>query len=355
MTEQHPLVARGEVLVDLGRYDEAAAVLGSRLQEDPADVWALLELTRCHLAAQQPDRAVDVSGRALELAPQDYATLHMRARSLRAAQRMEETDAVLREAIRVDPLRWTAYGTLAEIQPWLPDGDRQEGVRFGLEAVRLAPEEPRAYESLYKAALIAGDQERARQALDTLRRLDPTNSLAVVMQADSAANAPGVKAAAAADLYADALSTLPESQWLRSALDEATYRLLRGTRWLALLCVAAAGVTVDLFPQDGEVPRELPVPLGNRLWTLVPMAALWGFGALLRYRRLRTGVQLNVWSLVRRGRWARIVLGQGAWAMLCALLISQVPWTERTVPQVLFWAGLLPTPATVWFDRRKRR
>ncbi|MGW7552647.1 tetratricopeptide repeat protein [Streptomyces rimosus] len=353
--EQHPMVARAEALVDLGRYDEAKSVLASRLQEDPQDLWALLELARCHLAGKETDQAVEVTGQALTLAPQDYATLHMRARALRQASRMEETGAVLREAIRVDPLRWTAYGTLAEIQPWLSDGDRQEGLRLGLEAVRLAPEEPRAYESLYKAALIANDQECARQTLVTLRQLDPTNSLAVVMQTDSAANAPGVKAAQAADLYADALGTLPDSDWLRSGLDAATYRLLRGTRWLALLCVAAAGAMLDIFPEEGKVPRELPVSLGQRLWMLVPMAALWGFGALLRYRRLRTGVQLNVRSLIRRGRWARVVLAQAVWAMLCALLISQVPWSERTVPQVLFWAGIVPTLATVLFDRKKRK
>jgi hypothetical protein len=39
--------------------------------------------------------------------------------------------------------------------------------------------------------------------------------------------------------------------------------------------------------------------------------------------------------------------------MVCALLITQIPWTERTVPQVLFWAGLLATVATMWFDRGK--
>jgi hypothetical protein len=49
------------------------------------------------------------------------------------------------------------------------------------------------------------------------------------------------------------------------------------------------------------------------------------------------------------------VLAQAAWAMLCALVISQVPWTERTLPQILFWAGLVPTLATIWFDRRKTR
>lgn len=134
-----------------------------------------------------------------------------------------------------------------------------------------------------------------------------------------------------------------------------TYRLLRGTRWLALICLAAAGAMIDLFPQDGEAPRELPVPFGNRLWVLAIMAAIWGFGAWRRYRRLRAGVQLNVPSLIRRGRWARIVLCQAAWAMLCALLISQVPWTDRSAPQVLFWAGLVTTLVTISYDHGKKR
>ncbi|MET9290918.1 tetratricopeptide repeat protein [Streptomyces sp. NPDC003077] len=352
---QHPQVARAEALVDLGRYDEAKAVLAARLQEDPTDLPGWLELTRCHLAAKETDQAVEASEEALKLAPEEYAALHMRARALRQAGRMEETGAALRQAIRVDPHRWTAYATLAEIQPWLSDGDRQEGLRFGREAVRLAPEEPLAYESLYKAALIAGDHEVGRWTLTELRRLDPTNALAVVMQTDDAVRSPGVKAAAAADLYADALTTVPDSPWLRGGLDGATYRLLRGTRWLALLCVAAAGAMVDVFPKEGEVPRELPIPLGNRLWVLVVMAAIWAFGAWRRYRKLRAGVQLNVRSLIRRGRWSRIVLAQAAWAMLCALLISQVPWTTRTPSQALFWAGIVPTLATIWFDRKKKR
>ncbi|MER6617844.1 hypothetical protein [Streptomyces xantholiticus] len=56
---------------------------------------------------------------------------------------------------------------------------------------------------------------------------------------------------------------------------------------------------------------------------------------------VRKGVQLNIRSLVRRGRWARIVLGQAALTSLCALLISQIPWTGRSVPEFLFWTGLV--------------
>lgn len=83
------------------------------------------------------------------------------------------------------------------------------------------------------------------------------------------------------------------------------------------------------------------------------MAVVWALGALLGYRRLRAGIRVDLRSLLRRRTWPRVVLVQAAWAMVCSLLITQVPWTERTVPQVLFWAGLLPTVATMWFDRGK--
>ena len=76
---------------------------------------------------------------------------------------------------------------------------------------------------------------------------------------------------------------------------------------------------------------------------------------LPRVRRRRAGVRLNVQSLIRRRRWARIVVAQAVWAMLCAMLITQVPWEERTLPQVLLWAGIAPTFATIWFDRNKTR
>ncbi|WP_414505898.1 hypothetical protein [Streptomyces sp. NEAU-L66] len=113
------------------------------------------------------------------------------------------------------------------------------------------------------------------------------------------------------------------------------------------------GAVLPAVLREGEVARELPLPLGQRLWYLVPVTATWIAGALLRYRRRRAGVQLNVRSLIRRRRWSRIVLAQAAWAMLCALLIAQIPWEEKMLPQILSWAGLAPTFATIWFDRKK--
>ncbi|MFK4593888.1 hypothetical protein [Streptomyces pristinaespiralis] len=49
------------------------------------------------------------------------------------------------------------------------------------------------------------------------------------------------------------------------------------------------------------------------------------------------------------------MLGQAVWTTLCALLISQIPWTGRSVPELLFWAGLVVPLSTMAYDRRKTR
>ncbi|MFF8617452.1 hypothetical protein, partial [Streptomyces sp. NPDC015350] len=277
---------------------------------------------------------------------------------------------VLREVIRLAPDYWYSYALLAD---WLwrirwlgsvrTKGDRagredfmaalREADLIARQAIRLGPEEVYAYEVAWRIADMAADRSVADQLDQAILRLDPQHEEALARHTERAATGPGVRAAKAATLYADALASAPGSAPMQRGLDEASHRLLRGVRWLALLCLALAAAGIDLFATGEESQKELPLSPGQRLWDLVPMAAVWALGALLRYRRLRAGTRVNLHSLIRRRTWPRVVLGQAAWAMLCALLITQIPWTQRSVPLVLFWAGLVPTAATMWFDRRK--
>jgi cytochrome c-type biogenesis protein CcmH/NrfG len=355
----HPMVESADALIDVRRYDEAAALLGRRLAEEPDDVRAWTKLARCRLGAKDPEQALDAIDEALRRAPEDVNALYIHAQVLRRAdhldqaERWRKAEASLRAALRVDPGNSPVYASLAQFVLFYPSR-RAEALELAREAVRLDPEEVRAYQALWMTAAGASDTETYDWALRQVLRLEPTNSQALMLVSGQEAGQPGVTAGRAAEIFADALAVHPDSPGLQRDLDGATYRLLRGMRWLALLCLAAAGAMIDLFPGEGEEVRELPVPLGNRIWVLIVMAAVWGFGAWRRYRRLRAGVRLNVASLVRRGRWARIVLAQAAWTLLCALLITLPPWTAHTVPQALFWAGLLVPLSTLWFDRRMR-
>ncbi|WP_225824670.1 tetratricopeptide repeat protein [Streptomyces naphthomycinicus] len=370
-TGLHPALERADALHELGRYDEAKALLGQRLAEDPEDVRALVRLARCLLRTEEADRALEVAGQALALAPEDIPALLEHARALQALGRLVDAEGDLREIIRLDPGYWYGYALLGhwlyriralrfgrenggEVTREAMDSFVRESDELAREAVRLAPEEVFPYEVRSTIASLTGDRALAAEMDQAILRIDPNHPQALARRTRQAAAAPGVKAAEAATLYADALAAAPDSAPMRQGLDDASYRLLRGVRWLALLCVGLAGAMLDLFATEGATQRALPVPVGQRLWALVPFAALWAVGALLRYRRLRKGVRYNLSSLVRRRRWPRIVLGQAAWAMLCALLLTQVPWTDRTPARIVFWAGLVPTAATVWFDRRKK-
>lgn len=211
---------------------------------------------------------------------------------------------MLREVIRLAPDYWFGYARLAD---WLwrirmigsgqANGGtaRREDLVAALreadliaqEAIRLGPEEVYAYEVAWLIADMSADRGAADRMDEAILRIDPQHERALARRTEKAATAVGVKATEAATLYADALASTPGSEPMQRGLDAASYRLLRGLRWLALLCLALAAVGIDLFATDGETQRELPLVLGQRLWDLVPMAAVWILGALLRYRRLR--------------------------------------------------------------------
>ncbi|GAA2591001.1 tetratricopeptide repeat protein [Streptomyces tubercidicus] len=375
MTELNSAVEQAQALFEFERYEQARAVLAQHLAENPDDRRAWIEIGHCHLKTEQPEQALHAADEALKLAPEDFFALILRAKALtRIPDRAwRAAEPVLREAVRADPHHWYGYTMLADavcrmslVRYVQANGSRfpppheradvlREAADLAAEALRLGPEEIYAHEIAHQVATFSLNTTLADQLDHAILRLDPTHTEALARQTTKAAQAPGVKAARAADLYATGLAAAPDSAEMQRGLDQATYRMLRGVRWLALLCVAFAGSGMDLFAVAGKVQRDLPLPLGQRLWYLVVATAIWIVGALLRYRRRRAGVQLNVRSLIRRRRWPRIVLAQAAWAMLCALLIAQIPWEERTLPQILFWAGLAPTFATIWFDRKKTR
>ncbi|WP_369359675.1 tetratricopeptide repeat protein [Streptomyces sp. cg2] len=375
MTTLNPTVEQARALIDFKRYDQARSLLSQHLAENPDDLAAWIEIGNCHIKTEQPEQALEAANEALRLAPEDFFALILRARAMTRGPNgsWREVEPVLREAVRVEPEHWYGYTMLADavfrmsvrryveangitdLQGHDLTAVLREASDLAMEALRLGPEEVYAHEVALEIASWSGNLTLADQLERAILRLDPTHAEALARQTRKAAQAPGVKAARAADLYATGLATAPDSAELQRGLDHATYRMLRGVRWLALLCVVLAGRMMDLFDVKGEVQRELPLSLGQRLWGLVLMTVIWLVGALLRYRRRRAGVRLNVQSLIRRHGWSRIVVGQAAWAMLCALLITQVPWTERTLPQSLFWAGLAPTFATIWFDRPRAR
>ncbi|MEU9177333.1 tetratricopeptide repeat protein [Streptomyces sp. NPDC048550] len=349
-TTLHPRVEQALELYGMKRREEALALLDRRLAEAPDDHEAWTARARCLTALGRNEEGLDAADQALKLEPELADGHFMRGFALRRMSRLPEAEQSQHEAIRLAPQSWGPRAQRAEMLIFV--GTKEEALQEAQEAVRLGPDVVDTWHTMYKVAAFNSRSDLVQESVRQLLRIDPTDQLAVTVVTDREAREPGTSAARAADLYAGALAVAPDSESLRADLDRAVYRMLRGTRWLALLCLVMAAVTIDVFPTGGEA-KELPVHLGTRLWTLTLMAAVWGFGAWRRYRRLRTGAQLTVFALVRRSFWPRVALGQATWATLCALLLVALPWSERTVPQILFWLALVPNLLSISHDRDK--
>ncbi|MFJ3584985.1 tetratricopeptide repeat protein [Streptomyces sp. NPDC090127] len=352
-TTTHPHVERAEALYGMERYEEGLALVDRRLAEAPDDHEAWTTRARCLRTLDRFEESLAAAEEALKLEPELADGHFMRGCALRSLRRLPEADLAQREAIRLAPYRWGPRVQRAEMLIFI--GTKEEALQEAHEAVRRGPDEVATWHTMYKVAAFNGRNDLVQESVRQLLRIDPTDSLAVGDVTWHEANKPGTTAERAADLYAGALAAVPDSASLRGDLDRAVYRMLRGTRWLALLCLVMAAVTLDVLPVGGEEPKDLPVHLGTRLWALALMAAVWGFGAWRRHLRMRAGARMAVRDLVRRLFWPRVVLGQAALATLCAVLIVLVPWTDRTIPQVLFWLGLVPNLLSITHDRDKVR
>ncbi|CAM5562569.1 tetratricopeptide repeat protein [Streptomyces fumanus] len=365
---------RAEALLSLERYDEARTLLARRVAAAPEDAAAWTELARCHAKLGAPQEALTATGEALRLEPENVNALLLRAQALvGSGAGVDAAVDTLREAVRIRPQFWGCWSMLADyalrqaiLRRAKETGGRElthedvaavaEGaIAMAEQAIRLAPEEVRPYEVRRFIAGLTGDDATIDAMDQAILRLDPTHSEALSSRTRRAANTPGVRASRAADLIAEALGAAPDSSSMRKELDAATYRLLRGTRWLALLCVVFAALSLGVGPGDDGTPRDLPLSLAQRLWDVLLMAAVWVLGALVRYRKRRKGVRLNVRSLLRRDGWARLAAGQAAAVTVCALVLVLVPWTAREVPRTVFWVALLSTLLTMYVDRPRVR
>ncbi|MFJ2741828.1 tetratricopeptide repeat protein [Streptomyces sp. NPDC087440] len=345
-------VDKADLLLETGRTDEARELIARRLAEEPTDVRAWARMHRCHLRAGEHEEAEQALDRATAHDP-DYAYAHiLRSYFFHGAPNWHKALAAGKEAVRCAPQEWSAHVALAKAMTY-PVDQWPAALEVAFQAVRLAPEETGAHHTVYFFAELLKRQDLVESSARAALAADPQCPWAHKVLAEAKAKNPSAKLSEVADSYATALGVLPQDEGMHKALQGAVYRMLRGTRWLALLCVAIAGVTGRLFPGDG--PDELPAALGTRLYALAVMGAVWGFGAWRRYRRMRTGVRLTFREFVRTNFWGKLAVGQAAWCMVCAVVVVAVPWTERLVPQILFWLALVPTLLTIWFERAAMR
>ncbi|MFI0778170.1 tetratricopeptide repeat protein [Streptomyces sp. NPDC021212] len=350
---EHPLTAQGAALLELGRFDQAKELLARRLASDPDDVRAWVRLAICHINTKDFEDALHATQEALRRAPEDFSAHRFRSLALRRTGRSDESVAAAREAIRISPDHWMAYTALSEALIMPPDRWPQ-AYEAAVTAVRLGPEEIETHYALWKASLALGRRDVCDQAVREVLRIDPSNAWALQEVATGKAYSKDAKLPEVAEGYVQALAAAPGDQRMRKGLEDTLFRMVRGTRWLALLCLLIAVLTARVFP-TGDDATALPAPLGTRLYALALMAVVWALGAWRAYRKLPQGARLGVRSLVRREFWVKVSFYEAVWSTLCAVLIVTVPWTDRLVLQVLTHAGWVPPLITIWFERAALR
>ncbi|MEV4924037.1 tetratricopeptide repeat protein [Streptomyces roseoverticillatus] len=352
---EHPTVARAEALLDLGRTEDARDLLFAHMNEseehknDPA----VLVLTAACFYRMQKWPAVELlTYNALRVNP-DHGDAHMlRSEALWRLGRVDEAVTAAREAVQLHLHHPSPYQSLSAALR--AAGDFQGALQAADEAVRLGPEVVASHFARYYTLMEMGDPAAAQQVMRDVLAFAPDDADARALLAGLQDEAREARLPELAKEYAAALGSDPGSTYIVAKLEDVALRLVRRTRWVALLCLLYAAITSRAFP-TGDDPTSLPAPLGARMWFFFLMCVGWGLCVWRTYYKLPKGAQLTLLSVVRRALAAKLAVAHSLWGTLCAVLLVTVPWTDRGYEQALVWIGGVPVVLAMWWGSTKRR
>lgn len=150
---------------EVGRFDQAAAVLVRHLQQSPKDLHATLALGELCLRQGQFDRAEFYFARALGLNPADAQIRSDHGQALLALGRLDEAITSFREVLNADPSIWMAAAGLA--QAHLNKLEFREAAIAAEQGIRNRPDIAENYDHLARALMLCG---RLGEAIDIARR-----------------------------------------------------------------------------------------------------------------------------------------------------------------------------------------
>lgn len=316
MTEIARELARARAMLDVGRYDEAASLLGQIVAADPGDSRAWCLLAVAHLGTGDYQGAVAGAGRAAALAPSDdwpqrlVSTAQARMGNVQAAVRAAN------EACRLAPDEWRAWLCLAQA-PLAPALDHaQAEVKANLLAAaeqaaanarRLAPEEPGVHHVSGRVSFAKEQWKAARAHQERALSLDPAHSGA--LNELGRISLKRRKAARAAGHFVQAARSAPGITAYGRNVEAAVRSLVYRVMYLAAPgCWALALVTVN-----SHSPRA---------WAVAGLCAIMVSSIALAVARLR-GMPPAARALLRT---RRIVLALSVvyGSMLIGVIIASV-------------------------------
>lgn len=328
-------------LINVGRADDAAALLSVVLAEQPDNLIALGLLALAHLRAHRWTDALAVADAAIGLSPDYPPAWQRRTIALLELDQPAAAEAAALEYLRLGPEQWYAHYLMARVL-YTVRGRRQEALRYAENARGLDPNQADVHNLL---GVVHRALERRAEAAECYRAalaIDPTHAVArsnlALLQlgrSGTGETMAGLAAAAASDPQEDVIH---QNMALVSVLAIAR----RGT-WLV-----GGDLVVASLASGAVLPRLVLAGLVVIGWLVV---VGWWWLRLRRY--LRSLVPAALGQLIRasHARWGLGGLVAGVACALVAIFLAAQGFAVAGYALLLGGAGLSRT--LVIRDRRR--
>ncbi|MFE6843582.1 tetratricopeptide repeat protein [Streptomyces sp. NPDC057686] len=327
---------QADALFDLGRHEQAAALAAQHLAGHPDDADALVLLARCRHRLGDDQQALTAVEHALRVAPGSVSGWLVRTHVLLALKEYKQAEESARRAVELAPQYWASHYTLGSV---LDRSGRRKHKRAAHEsarrAVALAPEESDAYVLLGLTAHHTRGYHLAQQAYETALRLNPENNTAhnnlALLHLRRQWRRPG-SWARAAEGFVQAAALDVDDRHARHNLEKMAWASLTGSRWVAFAGALAVALGTARL-------RAGATGTDAFLTCLVCVALLvGGWGGWLRWQTRRVPPHLRR-PLLLVSRRSRPIFGI---ALAIALLVVHSALALVLWHSALFALGALP-------------
>jgi tetratricopeptide (TPR) repeat protein len=175
MIETTDGLARASAMLEVRRYEQAAALLAELVAAQPDDDQAWGLLARAQLGAGRYSDAAAAAGRASVLAPSDDWPYRLISKAHLHQGRPAAAVQAASEACRLAPQEWRSHLCLAQAA-LATETDFDVASEAAATACRIAPSEPDVHFVSGMVSLAQGDRKAARAHQERVLALDPAHS-----------------------------------------------------------------------------------------------------------------------------------------------------------------------------------
>lgn len=237
MNAEGDAMTRIEMLISLGRHEDALTQLRPLIQLDPTNCYALCLTAQAQLQLDRPLLARQAAEAAIHADPTAEWPMRLLSISMRELGDNDRAVGMAAESVRMEPNLWEPRAILAIALSEIK-GSRHRARRVAETAVAIAPNEPQTHFVVGLVADRVGRHADAETAYRRALRLDPQhaaarNNLSVILsrRGDYIGAAKGFTEAAAGD---------PRLMIARRNVDYVVIRLVQRAQLVVLAALFAA-------------------------------------------------------------------------------------------------------------------